>query len=202
MIGTSFGEYVFIRICIFLLRTIAPLSLLYCLLFLAVRPGKLEKYRLPIALEIWLLSESLFYVLLYLPLRTYLQRGTTHPHLGSRSERQTLFKRCLDHTTNLEDYVRGWFLNAPLQEIKKENIKEFLAWALLNERLETITEEEDEELEQRIHDLEAVLDWEIEPGRGKANSIRLSFDSVSMRHRPLLWYLVSSVPSQLVTEPQ
>jgi hypothetical protein len=74
-------------------------------------------------------------------------------------------------------------LNAPLSEIKRDNVKDFFLWAFFN------TGEHDpvdgEELD------EYVGERKIEPGRGSARCMRLTVDKVDMLHRSLTWYMVS-----------
>ena|SRR5712675_2035184 len=69
MIGTTRPEYVFIRISIFALRLIAPLSILY----LAVSYNAKTFLWSPF-LGVYALIEAVFYLLVYLPRSYYLQR--------------------------------------------------------------------------------------------------------------------------------
>ena len=186
MIGTSFREYLFIRLCIFFLHWLAPFSLIYCALALIIRP---TKYRLPLVLEIWLGGEALFYLLVYLPRNAVLQRPANHPTALSRDERKDLFNWCHETIPDPEGYIRKWFLNAPLSEIKRDNAKEFFAWAFLNKS--TWTADEDEELHEYVNKLEVLRGRKFELGKGSVAPLRLTLDRVYMLHRSLAWYSVS-----------
>lgn len=35
-----------------------------------------------------------------------------------------------DAEVNLESFVRGWFLGTPASELRRDNVVEFLAWAM------------------------------------------------------------------------
>ena len=185
MIGESRQEYVFIRLCIFFLHWLAPFSICYCALALIDRP---IRYRLPLLVERWLTAEALFYLLGYLPRNSYLQRPTYHPSL-SRQEREELFSRCHETIPDPEGYIQKWFLNAPLSQIKRDNVKEFFAWAFLNK--DGWNAEEDEELEEYVDRLEKLLGKTFEFGRSPVAPLRLTLDVVLMMHRSILWYLVS-----------
>jgi hypothetical protein len=184
MIGTSIFEYIFIKTSVSLLRAVTPLSICYSL----ARPF----FSPPVAVDIigaWPIAETCFYFLVYLPLRSWIQRPAVHPPLLSRDERQKLFERCQENVTDPETYLSMWFRDAPASEIKRENVKEFFRWAILNTG--NIDPKDDEELDGYVERLEVTLGRPLEPGRGNAECIRLTLDEINVRHRPLLWYLVS-----------
>lgn len=186
MIGTSTVEYVFIRTCIVGIRVITPLSILYCvsLPFLDVRP--------PLLVSAWPIAETAFYFLVYLPRKWILQRPAIHPYPLPKPEREELFQRCMEHITDPEQYLVKWFKDAPLSEIKRENVKEFFRWAFLNKT--DFNLEDEEELEEYVEKFKEYSGIKLEPGVGNlgtARCLRLTIDEVHMRHRPLVWYLVN-----------
>ena len=75
MIGISAWDYVYIRTCIFLLHLIAPLGVIYSLVSCLIHPP----FHVPHVLEVWLNLEAVFYLLVYLPRKNYLQTVVTHP---------------------------------------------------------------------------------------------------------------------------
>lgn len=187
MLGLNLWDYLFIRACIFVLHSIAPLSLIYSLVSAAVPlPAYLYPPRI---LQVWLALEAIFYVAIYLPLRKYLQRAAKHPTLLSRDDRRRLFWRCHNNIPDPTQYLRKWFRGASEAEIKRENIKDFFRWAFLNTGDPNL--EYEEELEEYATEMERLLGRHIEPGRGNANCFRLTLDKVEMSHRSLTWYLVS-----------
>ena len=192
MIGTSPLAYAFIRICIFLLRSVLPLSISYCLYVLFVTP---IRYRLPWPIEIWAVAEVLFYTLVYLPRNYVLQHAASHPSTPDRQGRQALFERCHNNIKDPEKYLAIWFRNAPRSEIKRDNVKEFFCWAFFNKN--GPDHGDDEELEGYVLQTEEILGRKLEHGRGNATSLRLTLEPVEMLHRPLLWYTLVSLPNLL-----
>jgi hypothetical protein len=190
MLGTSNFEYCFIRACITFLHCIGPLGILYCILLLSMYGFKATTYRLPILIECIAVAEALFYLFVYLPYSYYLQRETVHPPAPTRSERKELFELCNDNVMDPEAYLSKWFLGADISEIKRDNLKDFLLWGFFNRGGEP--GEDDEELEEYIAQFEKLLGQPIEEGRGNAQPLRLTIDKVSMLHRSLFWYFVSS----------
>ncbi len=81
-----------------------------------------------------------------------------------------------------------WFKDAPLSEIKRENVKEFYRWAFLDTGDYDATD--DEELDEYVRKYEETHGLKIEPGYGNAKCLRLTLDPVDMVHRSLAWYLV------------
>jgi hypothetical protein len=184
MIGISTWDYVFIRTCIFLLRLIAPLSVIYSLVSCLIH----FPFYIPHVLEVWLNLEAVFYLLVYLPRKNYLQAVVTHPAAG-RDDRRRLFQRCHSNIPDPDRYLTKWFRDAPVAEIKRENVKDFFRWAFLNSGEPDPAY--DEELGEYIGEMEKLLGRKLEPGRGDAQCLRLTLDKVEMSHRSLLWYLVS-----------
>jgi hypothetical protein len=184
MIGTSRAEYWFIRSCIAGLHYIAPLCILYCAVAFALYGSEAALY----LVECVAVIEALFYVLVYLPCRHYLQRDAVHPPPPSREERKILFQLCNDNIPDAESYLQKWFLGADIREIKRDNLKEFFLWAFFNR--DGPPGDDDAELEEYVSATEKLLGRPIEPGRGKAQALRLTLERVDMLHRSLIWYTV------------
>jgi hypothetical protein len=192
MIGTSMQDYIFIRASIFFLHWIAPLSILYCTITPCFQAFKLTSTRVPRILETWVIAEAVFYFLVYLPRRYYLQNAAIHPKPLNRAQRRALFLRCHSNVPDPERYLSTWFLGSPASEIKRDNVLDFFCWAFLNKA--EVDPGDVQELDEYIGYLEELLQRKIERGRGKAKSLRLTLDDVDMLHRSLTWYLVSIKP--------
>lgn len=195
MIGTSTPEYVFILACIYGLRAITPLSISYVLVFVVTKWRPLP---VPIAVEAWFVLETLFYFMICLPRQYYLQGAAIHPDIGTRDERRVMFRRVTSHIPDPEHYLSKWFLDSPISEIKRDNLKEFIRWAFLNTG-DPDAQFEDE-LDEYVDVTEKQFGMHFEPGRGKAKCLRLTLDKVDVMHRSLLWYLVS--PAYLLCCPK
>ncbi|PSN75522.1 hypothetical protein BS50DRAFT_478254 [Corynespora cassiicola Philippines] len=190
MIGTSIPEYIFIRISILALRLITPLSIFYCAYSIADPPssgaGK--------ALLTWCVIETAFWLLVYLPRKRSLQASAHHPPPLTCEERKSLFWKCWDHIPNPEYYVSKWFLGARPYEVRRDNVKDFFRWALLNRGNDELKGqargEEEEELNEYVDGIQTMLGRTIEPGKGNAKGLRLTVDEVKMQHRPFLWYMI------------
>ncbi|EGN95777.1 hypothetical protein SERLA73DRAFT_95386, partial [Serpula lacrymans var. lacrymans S7.3] len=184
MIGKTLPEYIFIRASIFLLRAIAPVSLLYL-------PWSLLWQR---NLQFsWLTSyavvESLFFTLVYLPRRHVLQKAAGHPPVLSREKREELFRRCSGYIAGM-GYPTGWFTSPAF---RKDNVMDWILWALFSTTPDGYSDEWKEEMAQYIITVEQVLGKELETGYNKeARCMRLTLDPVEMLHRPLVWYLIVS----------
>ncbi|KAF1817174.1 hypothetical protein P152DRAFT_453772 [Eremomyces bilateralis CBS 781.70] len=180
----SSAQHVLVRTSILALRAITPLSILYC---------SYSFYHFPQgpalqSLASYAFLETAFYLFVYLPFSIYLQRAARHPEDMSTANREVLFNRCMDTIENPDQYLRKWFRNGDLDEIKRENVKEFLLWAFWNaDKPDGVHEEE---LEKYCDGVEKKLGRKLAPGRGKAKSLRLTLDDVEMLNRPLFWYIL------------
>jgi hypothetical protein len=189
---TSTLDYLQVRFYILFLHSIAPISILYCILLLVcpMVPQAFRTQRLFLAIECWLVAEAVSYCTLYLPFKYYLHRSATHPDPLPREEREKLFRRCWSTVTDPEKYLSQWFRGARKEDIKRENVREFIQWAYFN--AEHVAERDEEEVENYLKETEKLLGREIPPGRGNVKSIRLTLDGVGCSHRSLFWYFVSN----------
>ena len=188
MIGRSFAALLLIRVCVFSLRYL-PLLLTTALLIALLFRGSPQW--LILLLASWAAVEVAFYACVYVPKSRALQKPAVHPSVLHRTKRRELFAKGHAQVTDPEAFLWKWFKKAPLSEIKRENVKEFFCWALLNKP--TWSVEEEEELDEYTDEIAKLLHRPLEPGRGSAAPIRLTIDPVPMQHRPLLWYAIVSL---------
>jgi len=185
MIGNSTFEYVWVVSWAFILHSISPVCVLYCIL--AACFSELPRYPLYLAVP-----ETIFYVVTRFYRKYHIQRPAAHPPLASKEKREVLFDRCLDTTPDHEQYISKWFLDAPMSDIRRENVKEFFRWAFLN--ADAADPEYDDELESYVKKLEGRIGREFPPGKSDIKSLRLTLDKVNALHRSLIWYMVRTSP--------
>ena len=193
LIRDTYPAYIFIRSAITALRLITPASILYCVVVPSVRPQLFFRRPLLLPFSIWAIAESAFFLVVYLPLKNRLQKEAVHPKTPSKEERELLFQRCLDSVSDQERFFSKWFLDAPPKEIKRENVKEFYAWSLMNKKYEDATRAEVTELDDYADQLDERFDRRMSAGYGNATSLRTTIEGVYMQHRPLNWYLVGNL---------
>ncbi|KAJ3871472.1 hypothetical protein F5051DRAFT_362537 [Lentinula edodes] len=181
MLGQSLPEYIFILSSISLLRLVAPLSFLYlsyCLYTKSITPWWLFLFAL---------LEACFYLFVYRPRKSALQKSIYTPPPLTRAQRHALFLRCSKPIAGSR-YPLGWFTSP---NIKRQNVVEWILWALFSATPETAQESWEEEIEEYVKKVEELLGMKLEQGRVDATSaLRLTLDPVKMVHRPLIWYLV------------
>ncbi|KAH7880325.1 uncharacterized protein C8R40DRAFT_1032949 [Lentinula edodes] len=180
MLGQSLPEYIFILSSISLLRLVAPLSFLYlsyCLYTKSLTP----------CLFLFALLEASFYLFVYRPRKHVLQKSIYTPPPLTRAQRHALFLQCSKRIAGSR-YPLGWFTSP---NIKRQNVVEWILWALFSATPETAQESWEEEMEEYVTKVEELLGMKLEQGRIHTTSaLRLTLDPVKMVHRPLIWYLV------------
>ncbi|KAH7346054.1 hypothetical protein BKA66DRAFT_576673 [Pyrenochaeta sp. MPI-SDFR-AT-0127] len=199
MLENTIPKYIFIRSVIFAFRAITPFSIFWVSFSIAVPPhNAFRRFLLT-----WSIIETAFWLLVYQPRKRALQASAQHPPLLEKEERKALFWKCWDKIPHPEYYVSRWFLGARPGEVRRENVREFFAWALMNrgaeseevrrKRLQDHPEDlkaEDEELDEYADGTQTLLGRTLEPGWGSAQSLRLTVGQVQMSHRPVLWYMI------------
>ena len=193
MIGTSISEWIFIRISIIIFRYmpffyVAGLVVQYKRLGTFAWRSKSTKL-----LIVLVIAEAIFYVALWRPHQARLKEDTEHPKPLTRSERQALFEQCTTTIPSTEAYLRGWFMGAQLKDIRRENLREFILWAFFDVDGTKYSAEEagvQEEIDDYIAKIESMLGHSLGEGRGSAQSLRLTFDSIETTYRGLVWYFI------------
>lgn len=184
MIPNTPFYYVFIRLSIWALRAVAPVSISYCL------ARSLGRSFLPWPLEILACAEALFYFCASLPRQWALDKSRAEPVQRSLRDRQELFERCWSSIPDLQSFLRVWFRGATLDSIHREDLKDFLAWGFLYQTKASVAD--DAELEDYVRQIEEALGRAFPPGRGLCRPSQVSTDGLRLQHRPLLFYVVSN----------
>lgn len=185
MLKDSAFNRIFIRLAILLLRSVSPLSVAYCVFVAVIRPP--PPRRLPWPVELWLLAETVFYFVVYLPRSWWLNLPARSGPVVPRGEREELFERTWEVTPDPHGYISLWFKGAPPEALRREDVKDWLAWRFLNKFHGDV--EDDEELEHYLKRTEEVLGIKFLPGHGQHTSMRVTIEPVRMQHRPLLYYV-------------
>jgi hypothetical protein len=199
MISNSSTSYLLIRASIFSLRLITPISILYTFARITTFTPSL----IPLPLEIVAYAESAFYFLVYLPRRHVLQRPAKQGTKLTQPQRKELFDKCLESIPNVDYFLSVWFKGAHALDLRRDDVKEWLAWAFFNQGKSS--ECDRNELEEYVVRTEEALGWRLPPGKGNFKSMRPTIDPIRMQHRSLLYYLVSDTAhtltfSKLVSE--
>ncbi|KAH9841192.1 hypothetical protein Tdes44962_MAKER07858 [Teratosphaeria destructans] len=204
MLNQSTRELVFIRTVILLLHSIGPLCAAYTatllrrllLQFFPLRETDVnskisqiyhERQWAELApLQGYCIAETGFY-LFFLWYRTHLQREAIHPPLRSKTEREALFKKIRSGIRDPKKFLKGWFRGAEVEDIGKDDLREFLLWAFWENRADI---GDKAELEELVLEVENMVGHEFKPGRGAAKGLRLTLDPIEMECRSLLWYAI------------
>jgi pimeloyl-ACP methyl ester carboxylesterase len=145
-----------------------------------------------IAVEVYGAIEILWYLLWFLPYKSYLQRPGTRMAEMTRAERKALIEKSLDLVPDVRLFLRKWFNNAHLDEIYRDDVKDWLVWVLWG--TDTHDGCDAEELNEYVDAAESRANLKLHKGRAGAKPIRLNLDPVHMIHRSLLFYgLISLV---------
>ena len=201
MLNDTLWEYVLIRSVVFALQSIGPLCTGYALsllvqgVLLAPKDGPKPLQLLGslvknlAVFQLYCFAEALFYIFMRL-YRQHLQAEATHPPLRSKADRKALFEKVRSEIHDPVKFLSGWFRGAEIENIGREDLKEFLDWAFWEGRATRHDEKELEEVTQNVEEM--MGGKKFKPGRGTAKALRLTLDPIEMNHRSLLWYMVGT----------
>lgn len=193
IVNNSWPEYLGIRLVILLMRDLGLLCLGYFFIVLALGGVIAAAHPVSITIEALGAIEILFYVSFFLPYCFFLQSHRPYKPIPlNREERAKLFYRGVSLIPDAEQFIRKWSNNAHLEDIRVDNVKDWLLWALFEtEDIREIGLDTHDELAEYIEHVRRHLGLDLKPGRGPAETLRLSFDPIYMEHRSLVYYLVS-----------
>ncbi|KAK3689551.1 hypothetical protein B0T22DRAFT_408616 [Podospora appendiculata] len=200
MLDHSTWTYLEIRAVIILLQYTPLLEALLLGTLLAVRttsssPGPLLTYAI-YGLTALLGLELVFYVTYHRPHKARLLTIADYPPPLSREDRAALWARCSANVLDWEHYLRMWFLDADMAEIKRDNVRDFLLWAFFDRdsaHLDGGSSDLELEVQSYVDKVETLLGRPIAPGRGSASAFRLTIDDVDIRYRSVVWYAIVSL---------
>ncbi|KJZ70643.1 hypothetical protein HIM_09963 [Hirsutella minnesotensis 3608] len=202
MIGTSAGEWLFIRSSIILIRY-TPLLYAAILAALCLWRGHAPWQTTPARCICALLAcEAIFYLVVFRPHVSRVRTPAAHPAALSPSARRTLFYRCMGNVPDADEYLRWWFLGADLRDICRDNVRQFLLWAFFDVKETDAWCSPDRdaiwaELDEYMAFLEKRLDRPLAKGRGSAQGLMLTVDDVETAYRSMSWYLAVFIVDQL-----
>ncbi|ETN39813.1 uncharacterized protein HMPREF1541_06039 [Cyphellophora europaea CBS 101466] len=183
-----------IRLSIFALCAIAPISVIYIVVRLLVTPSG---YGAPFLfmLDAYMLAEALFFLLVHLPRKWWINRpAAPYAPLKTRAQRREMLVRSWDATPEPRRYVQMYFYGAPVESLGREDVKRWLRWRLwgrysLHGGKETEGLMVDEgELEEYVQYTEEVLGHEFPEGATGNEGLVVREEPVRLVRRPLMWY--------------
>ncbi|KAK6849369.1 hypothetical protein PG995_013202 [Apiospora arundinis] len=141
-----------------------------------------------IAIEAYGAAEILWYFVWFLPFKARLQRPGMPMAPMTRAQRRKLIAKILQTVPDMRLFMRQWFGHAHLDQIYRDNVKDWLAWALFATEGHKLSREEWTELDEYADDAQEKAGLELPQGRADAMPMRLSLDPVQMMHRSLAWF--------------
>ncbi|KAK8000529.1 hypothetical protein PG990_013129 [Apiospora arundinis] len=193
MLGTSLRELLFIRLCIVLLQYGTPILVAGLALAAATGGRPALAHPASVAALSYVLLDLVYAVFLWLPYTRRLRDEADHPPPLSPADRRALFLKCNENVPDFDRYLRLWFLGADPAEIRRDNVRDFVLWAFFDRRPGAESEDEAAECAGYLDIIEQRLGHELTPGRGSAQSLRLTFDDIETRYRSFIWYILIGI---------
>ncbi|KAI9094409.1 hypothetical protein DFS34DRAFT_629324 [Phlyctochytrium arcticum] len=202
---------------ILFLRSIAPLSYVYLawfyLHFFHQGQGQNEntggkEWSVGLAIfTVVMMAEAVWLPVHLMNVRSLQKRRPSIHHLcKTKAQRVELLENCFDaldaaagvgasqqtRTLAIQKVVSGWFFGAPLDEIHAENLHSWVAWAFLDEDYDTLNEQDQNQVADLSSMIEKRLGAPLKPGRNpNVKCVRICIDPVMVKHRPLVYYVVT-----------
>lgn len=196
--GRSFCGSLLARVSIFVFTYIGLLWLTYFVVVAIAAGVRGIAHPFSLVIEAFAALELLWFLVFRLAYAPRLRRPDSRysPKPLARGQRRTLFHKGLNLVPDLEYYVRRWLGRAHWDDIRRDNVKEWLLHSLFERDGPAV--EHDQELDEYVAVLEEQLGFPIKSGYGEAKTLRPTLDELTIRHRSLLYYTVST-PDMIFT---
>jgi len=103
-----------------------------------------------------------------------------------------LWRMCLTNVPDAREFLRGWFYDAPFEDITRDDVKDFLAWALYSTTFPLLAADDVRDLAKVFALVELECDVRFprrRKGQAPLGSMRFSIEPVQYHHKPLLFYV-------------
>ncbi|KAJ4418336.1 hypothetical protein N0V82_005617 [Gnomoniopsis sp. IMI 355080] len=192
LIGNTKPELILVRAAIFLFSYVGLICFAYFIVAAVTGGVKGITNPFSIVVEVFGAIEIVWYLAWFLPFQRRLRQAQRPVSRAlSRAEREQAFYRGIDNVPDVEEYVRGWFGKAHLEDIRRDNLKDWLLWSLFGR--DGAAGADEVELEEYIEELEERLGFSFKPGRGDAKALRPGCDPVKFSHRSLFFYTLVGI---------
>mmetsp|Transcript_2165 Transcript_2165/g.3193 ORF Transcript_2165/g.3193 Transcript_2165/m.3193 type:complete len:483 (-) Transcript_2165:147-1595(-) len=105
---------------------------------------------------------------------------------------QTLYDLHHSGVYTWQQFISGWFCHAPCESVRKENMREFLAWCMYNKTNRQLTPGQRRTTSRMIGKFESKFSMKFKSGYNPSTkTIAFTHEPLEWFHRPLLVYLVS-----------
>ncbi len=178
---------------IIFISSVIPLSIIWLIqiLFLNISIIPISSPYLSAFITIWSSSEIIF--LIYQSyLYSIIQHKPSVPHLTS-IERDQIVSKSLSNIKNLEKTLTKWFMDRPIENINRQNITNWLAFAFYSKHFQELNNDEHQEIKSLIDKLEInhQLKFTDNELNDKISYMKHILDPVRIIFRPLVFYIVT-----------
>lgn len=187
----------FLALCslsiIIVISSIIPLAfiwLVHCLVF-NIPFISIDSSFLYAIFTLWSIAEVSFFIYqCYLFLKV--QHPPKAPHITSK-ERDELVSFALANIKNVPHTLSKWFMDCPFQDIDRESIVGWLAFAFYSKHYDELTNDEYQQIDAFINKIEAQhqLKSSIDNRKERVYYMKHILDPVRVIFRPLVFYLVT-----------
>lgn len=140
---------------------------------------------------LYMYGEALFF--LYYQLRgIQIQPRSKAPKLDEKS-RDALFFNCIDHVgRDTTKWLRSWHFDAPLDQMKRENVEEFIAWGFMSSTVKQLSNKEAQIVKEYVDEIEKRRGAPFKPGITTGlKSMTFTNDPITFQTRPFIYYAVT-----------
>ncbi|CAF2427292.1 unnamed protein product [Rotaria sp. Silwood2] len=175
------------------ISSVIPLAFIWLIqcFFLNISFISIESIFLRTTLTVWSIAEVMFFAY-QCHLFIKIQRQTTAPPITS-TERDQLVSYALANIKNVPDTLSKWFKDCPFQDIDRESIVGWLAFAFYSKEYDELNDDEYKEINAFIEKLEDQhqLKATTDKSNKKISCMKHILDPVRVIFRPLAFYFVT-----------
>ena len=169
---------------------VASLFILALLLYLT-QLYTVNRIRLStILISVYITFELLFYILE--TIRYYRISCSDNVAVNEERMREAMENfKSLKHVLDIEEFLQGWFMGTPSNEIYRDNMVEFIAYGFYSKRPSQLSDVEQCQIDQFLTDTTNVFDISFQDGYNPKASrfMKHTLEDIRAFHKPLLVHI-------------
>jgi hypothetical protein len=178
---------------IIVISSVIPLAFIWLIqcLFLDVSLILIESSFLRMIFTLWSIAEVFFFIY-QCYLYSKIQHKNPAPHITSK-ERDELVSYALGNIKNVPNTLSKWFMDCPFEDIDRESIVGWLAFAFYSKNCNELNDDEYKEIDSFIQKIEMQHQLKAATQRSNKNIFYMKhiLDPVRVIFRPLVLYFVT-----------
>ncbi|KAI8900423.1 Alpha/Beta hydrolase protein [Globomyces pollinis-pini] len=150
-------------------------------------------------LDVWMLIEAAFLLGMNIRYKVFKNLSSDHLPKANSKEFENICKE-FGNISDMEGFIQGWHLGNKIEDIRSEDLFEWIAGTIFNSTVEDLSPEHSAMANKLQFIMEKKLSEPLRsrgPNETKTTKILLTLDTPTIYHRPLVYYILVHIMDRI-----